>query len=517
MLTPPRFLMISPEYNLQRVGGLGTHVQGLAPRLSERVLLDLIVPRYHGLGDLCEPLGAYGTVYRGDATKPEAGDDYDLQVWRMNDQLNALITRHINNGRRFALMHAHDWLSGYVANDLRQRYHIPMVVTVHATEMGRRRGDVHGHPLRERIHLAEEYLVREADLIIACSEFMRQEIMQSLQVPEENIRVIPNGVEYRHLIELRQKYQAYPHIRRRWAQPGQPLIFFVGRLEWEKGPDLLVQAMPKVLAEFPQARLVLAGKGSYTTQLITMVQEAGLEEAIQLAGFISDETRNELYAVADIAVFPSRYEPFGIVALETWYPLLPGNVANATTFDFPVRYKILRQATVERIMRADPALLDMIVQAGHELEQEGARAMVGACGYFANYQRQVAAALSIPVFLSSLLQVPMISRALKPDQQVGILVANAKTVRPTMLEACGITSDVPIVYLGMQDQPEFRNILEYGGQFHYDKFEAEVVDRARQLVAENPNVGAILLLPRWRMSPRKLAPWIWNLIIWCAC
>jgi glycosyltransferase involved in cell wall biosynthesis len=203
-----------------------------------------------------------------------------------------------------------------------------MVVTVHATEMGRRRGDVHGHPLRERIHLAEEYLVREADLIIACSEFMRQEIMQSLQVPEENIRVIPNGLEYRHLIELRQKYQAYPHIRRRWAQPGQPLIFFVGRLEWEKGPDLLVQAMPKVLAEFPQARLVLAGKGSYTTQLITMVQEAGLEEAIQLAGFISDETRNELYAVADIAVFPSRYEPFGIVALEAMAAGTPVVVSN---------------------------------------------------------------------------------------------------------------------------------------------------------------------------------------------
>jgi Asp/Glu/hydantoin racemase len=183
----------------------------------------------------------------------------------------------------------------------------------------------------------------------------------------------------------------------------------------------------------------------------------------------------------------------GIVVLETWYPLLPGNVANATTFDFPVRYKILREATVERIMRADPLLLDMIIQAGHEFEQEGVRAMVGACGYFANYQREVAAALDIPVFLSSLLQAPMIYRALKPAQQVGILVANAKAVEQTMLEACGITSDIPIAYLGMEEQPEFRNILEYGGQFHYDKFEAEVVSRARQLVAENPAVGAILL------------------------
>ena len=183
----------------------------------------------------------------------------------------------------------------------------------------------------------------------------------------------------------------------------------------------------------------------------------------------------------------------GIVVLETWYPLLPGNVANATTFDFPVRYKILREATVERIMRADPALLDMIIEAGHELEQEGVRALVGACGYFANYQREVASALDIPVFLSSLLQVPMISSALKPEQQVGILVANAKAVNESMFAACGITSNTPIAYLGMEEQPEFRNILDYGGQFHYDKFEAEVVNQAQRLVEENPNIGAILL------------------------
>lgn len=183
----------------------------------------------------------------------------------------------------------------------------------------------------------------------------------------------------------------------------------------------------------------------------------------------------------------------GIVVLETWYPLLPGNVANATTFDFPVRYKILREATVERIMRADPALVDMIIEAGHEFEQEGVRAMVGACGYFANYQRDVAAALDIPVFLSSLLQVPMISAALKPGQQVGILVANASAVNPQMLAACGITPAIPTAILGMEEQPEFRNILDYGGQFDYDKFEAEVVNRAQQLVADHPNIGAILL------------------------
>ncbi|HEY80764.1 MAG TPA: glycosyltransferase family 4 protein [Caldilineae bacterium] len=325
-----RYLMISPEYNLQRVGGLGVHVQGLAPRLSERVLLDLFVPRYQGLGDYCEPLGQYGAVYRVDATEPKTGEEFDLQVWRMNDQLNSVITRHITSGRRFSLMHAHDWLSGYVANDLHQRYGIPMVVTIHATEMGRRRGNVWGHPLSERIHLAEQYLAREADLIIACSEFMRSEIIEALHAPPEKIRVIPNGVEYERLIiHLRDHLEALPYIRRRWAGPDDPLIFFVGRLEWEKGPDLLVEAMPRVLEDFPNAKLILAGKGSYTDQIVELIHRLGLEDRVQVVGFISDQTRNEIYAVADVAVFPSRYEPFGIVALEAMAagaPVIVGDV-----------------------------------------------------------------------------------------------------------------------------------------------------------------------------------------------
>lgn len=183
----------------------------------------------------------------------------------------------------------------------------------------------------------------------------------------------------------------------------------------------------------------------------------------------------------------------GIVHLEVWYPLLPGNVVNATTYDFPVRYKALREATIPRILRADPGLIDLIIEAGREFEQEGVRAMVGACGYFSNYQREVSAALDIPVFLSCLLQAPMIHRALKPGQRVGILFADASAVNQNMLEACGITPDVPIVYMGMEDQPEFRNILDCTGEFNYDKLEQELVNRTRQLVTEHPDVRAILL------------------------
>jgi len=183
----------------------------------------------------------------------------------------------------------------------------------------------------------------------------------------------------------------------------------------------------------------------------------------------------------------------GIVLLEVWYPLLPGNVVNATTYPFPVRYKLLRGATQERILRADPALADLVIEAGKELQQEGVRAIVGACGYFANYQRQAAAALDVPVFLSSLLQVPLIHAGLKPGQRVGILCADAASLRPAALAACGVTPDIPIAIMGLEDQPEFGAILYSRGEFDYDRVEAEVVGSALRLVETQPDVGAILL------------------------
>lgn len=185
--------------------------------------------------------------------------------------------------------------------------------------------------------------------------------------------------------------------------------------------------------------------------------------------------------------------PIGIVVLDLWYPYLPGNVANATSYDFPVHYKVLEGCTGPMILEADEALMDPIIEAGREFQQQGIRALVGACGYFANYQREVSAALDIPVFLSSLLQAPMIHRSLKPDQSVGILFADATAVTGHMLESCGVTEDIPVEYLGMEDQPGFQSILQCTGEIDYDEMEGDLVNRARELVRRFPHVGAILL------------------------
>jgi hypothetical protein len=183
----------------------------------------------------------------------------------------------------------------------------------------------------------------------------------------------------------------------------------------------------------------------------------------------------------------------GIIHLEVWYPLLPGNVVNATTYSFPVRYKLLRGGTQDKIHRGDPSVLEAIIEAGRELEGEGARAIAGACGYLGHYQREAAAALGVPVFLSSLVQVPMISRGLKPGKRIGILCADGPSLTPHILETCGVTADMPVTVVGLERKPEFSKITYSRGEFDAGKIEQEVVESATQLVAEHPDTGAILL------------------------
>ncbi len=183
----------------------------------------------------------------------------------------------------------------------------------------------------------------------------------------------------------------------------------------------------------------------------------------------------------------------GIIHLDVWYPLLPGNVVNATTYPFPVRLKALRGGTQDKIHRGDPAVLDAIVEAGQELQREGVRAIAGACGYLGHYQRQAAAALDVPVYLSSLVQVPLIARGLKPGTRIGILCADGPAMTPAILQNCGVTPDIPVTVVGLEDEPEFAKITYSRGEFTPAKVEAEVVEAARRLVAAHPDTGAILL------------------------
>jgi Asp/Glu/hydantoin racemase len=183
----------------------------------------------------------------------------------------------------------------------------------------------------------------------------------------------------------------------------------------------------------------------------------------------------------------------GIVLLDLWYPVVPGNVANASTFDFPVMYKILKGTTVSRIFGADPAILELLLEAGKQLEEQGVRAIIGACGFFGNFQKEAAARLNVPVYLSSLLQIPIVRRGLKPSQKVGVITASAASLTPKLLSQNGVDDLSDIVITGAQDLSEFQQILKTAGSFNSKKIEQQLVGLAKQFVSGNPDIGAILL------------------------
>jgi aspartate/glutamate racemase len=184
----------------------------------------------------------------------------------------------------------------------------------------------------------------------------------------------------------------------------------------------------------------------------------------------------------------------GILYLdECWYPVLPGNVANLSTYDFPVRLKVVPNCNQERIHAGDPTLLDDIIKAAKEFEAEGARAICAACGFFGNFQEKIAAAVDIPVFLSSVVQVPWIKTGLKPHQKVGMLTADAHGITPNLYKSCGIEDPSICVVRDLGRLPEFSAIIESRGSFDNEKVRKEVVEAAIKMVDENPDIGAILL------------------------
>ena len=187
-------------------------------------------------------------------------------------------------------------------------------------------------------------------------------------------------------------------------------------------------------------------------------------------------------------------ESIGILILDASYPCVPGNVGNATTFPFPVRYQEVQGASIDRLLnQADPSLAAPFIEAAIRLRDRGVKAITGACGFMALFQKEVAAAVDIPVFLSSLLQVPFMHR-ITAGKPVGIITANSSCLTPRHFDNVGIDSTIPMVIAGMENQTEFREaVLEEKGTLDSSLIETEVMGVAEELVRRNPEIGSILL------------------------
>jgi hypothetical protein len=185
----------------------------------------------------------------------------------------------------------------------------------------------------------------------------------------------------------------------------------------------------------------------------------------------------------------------GILMLDTRFPRIHGDMGNATTFPFPVRYHRVAGADPDLVVRRGAeGLLPAFVAGAQALEREGVGAITTNCGFLITYQAELARAVRIPVFTSSLLLVPLVHRTLPAGQRVGIMTVNAGTLTPAHLRGAGIGADVPLAVVGMETEKEFtRALLDNELELDVDLAREEHIRVARRLVTDHPDVGAIVL------------------------
>ena len=188
-------------------------------------------------------------------------------------------------------------------------------------------------------------------------------------------------------------------------------------------------------------------------------------------------------------------EVIGIMVLTSRVLFFPGNVSNAYTYDFPVRYLHVEGANQDNIHAGDKSLVPSLIKTAKQLEIDGCRAIFGNCGYCGHFQKEVAEAVDIPVYMSAVIQVPWIFAGLKKDQKIGVLCGDAPNLTWNLFEACGATKEQyeRCVIVGCEDGEAFRNVLEDTGSMNYAAIRKEMMDRVEKMLRENPDIGALLL------------------------
>lgn len=185
--------------------------------------------------------------------------------------------------------------------------------------------------------------------------------------------------------------------------------------------------------------------------------------------------------------------PLGILMLETRFPRIPGDIGNATTWPFPVLYRVVSGATQDRVVQqAARGLLPAFVEAARELVSLGAEGITTSCGFLSLFQRDLAAAVGVPVAVSSLLQVPWVQATLPAGKRVGVVTVSKESLTPAHLEAVGVPLDTPIA--GTEGSREFNRALRARDEYLLDPALAEqdILEAAQGLVATHPEIGAIV-------------------------
>lgn len=184
----------------------------------------------------------------------------------------------------------------------------------------------------------------------------------------------------------------------------------------------------------------------------------------------------------------------GILMLNTSFTRIPGDIGNPNTYNFPVLFKVVQEASPEKVaMNTDIKLINPFIEAAKELEELGVKAITTSCGFLSLFQKQIAHEIKIPVFTSSLIQVPLVSQMIGKDKKVGIIAGNSKTLTKKHLQAVNITDDIGVVVVGMEDEPCFQRVFIWQNmELEKKDLEKEIVKVGKKLIKENQGIGAIV-------------------------
>jgi len=355
-------LLLSWEYPPVIEGGLARHVRKLAEALVRRgVSVDVLTRGSGERARIGQPRGEEATgngsreIDRGAGVRecgaegssggltveqrggvtvyrvPEPGWPRDLDrfvawVEQMNEDMLAA-GLELARDHDYEIIHGHDWLVAHAASALSDRLGIPYATTIHATEHGRHQGWVQDQP-QAHIHAVERAMAQRADAVIVCSYYMRGHVADIFDIDERRITVIPNGIDPDEM----QPVGDLDALRREFAEPEDQLVLLIGRLVYEKGFQLALDALPGVIERVGAARgavrFIVAGSGTHEAELRAQAQRLGLSEHGVFLGWIGDDALHSLYRIADLCVVPSIYEPFGLVALEAMASGCPCIVAD---------------------------------------------------------------------------------------------------------------------------------------------------------------------------------------------
>ncbi|OIJ16099.1 glycosyl transferase [Anaerobacillus arseniciselenatis] len=298
-------LMLAWEYPPLIVGGLSRHVYDLSRTLVNQGHEVHVITTAAKESRNYEVLEGVH-VHRVQSLQPYA-DEFYHWVGSLNVAFSDYVVK-LADVINFDIIHAHDWLVCVAAKSIKKELNIPLVATIHATEHGRN-GGIYTQLQRDISHKEWE-LCYVANKVIVCSDYMKTEIKKVFQLPEEKIEMIPNGVDIEMVsgegVNWKQKYGKETDI----------YVFSVGRIVKEKGFQTIIDATPLILAKYPNVKFIIAGKGPMLESYQLQIKKRKLEHSVHFIGFISDELRNQILNGCDICLFPSLYEPFGIVALE---------------------------------------------------------------------------------------------------------------------------------------------------------------------------------------------------------